>query len=336
MPSFFVMEPGAINKISELIKENIGQERILLVSDNMGAKKYGEHLNLNLHPHKTLYIQGGDIASVKEIENSGKNYNIELIVGIGGGKVLDAVKLASHSLQIPFISVPTTLSNDGIFSPVAVIEHGHETKSIVASPPVGLVIDADIVLHSPPILLKAGIGDAISNISALKDWELAERNKKTEFNWTAYMLSEMGAELLLKSGEKAVDRELLKYLSLALVSSGIAMIITGNSRPASGAEHLISHALDKITKNRAPHGIQVGVATLFANELRGTPQNEEIKKFYETIGFPLTPCDIGIDKKTFMEAIKIAPYTRKGRFTILDIKNDLYAIEQAYERAYEC
>ncbi len=110
------------------------------------------------------------------------------------------------------------------------------------------------------------------------------------------------------------------------------MNIAGSSRPASGAEHLISHALDTILDKPKPHGIQVGFATLFTQALRGSDITD-IMEVYRSVGFPTTFDAIGISIDTFMEAIKIAPYTRKNRFTILDIVDEsriMDALKLAY------
>ena len=119
---------------------------------------------------------------------------------------------------------------------------------------------------------------------------------------------------------KPNDEHSIRLVIEALIASGIAMGIAGSSRPASGAEHLISHGLDKILKNRGLHGTQSGIATIFSLCLRGSDGRKEIKKFYKKLSLPQKPEDIGITKEMFLEAVKIAPSTRKNRFTILDIK----------------
>ncbi|UCG92033.1 MAG: iron-containing alcohol dehydrogenase, partial [candidate division WOR-3 bacterium] len=125
-------------------------------------------------------------------------------------------------------------------------------------------------------------------------------------------------------------------LSEGLILSGIAMGIAGNSRPASGAEHLISHGLDTILKNRGLHGVQSGIATIFSLGLRGSDGWRDIKDFYKKLNLPQKPEDIGVSKDIFLEAVKIAPSTRTGRFTILDIKGkDRKLLSDVYDNVYK-
>ncbi len=307
-----------------------GRERLLLVSDNNGAKRYGEYLEKILSPEGVLFMRGGTISDVMHLEATIKEKEPDMLIGIGGGRILDTVKMAGFRTYVPFILVPTSLSHDGIISPVAVIDFGKEVKSVGAIAPNGVIVDINIIKEAPSLLKLAGCGDLVSNLSALEDWKLASKYKGEKIDYFAYMLSKTGAKNIILSEHEAFSEDFLKDLAEGLAASGLSMIIAGNSRPASGAEHLISHALDRITDRKNPHGIQVGIATIFTQTLRGK-DTQKIINFFKKIGFPLTPMDIGIDKKTFMEAVKLAPSTRKGRFTILDIKNNPMNWEKAFE-----
>ncbi len=307
--------------------------KLFIVSDNGGAKKYGEFLVNTLNPCCSIFLKGGTIRDVIEVESIIKDRVPDVVIGVGGGRILDTVKLACSRTFVPFILVPTSLSHDGIISPVAVIDFGGEIKSVGAIAPNGVVVDINIVDKAPKILKLAGCGDLVSNLSALEDWKLAAKYRNEKIDYFAYMLSKTGARNIIYSEYEPFSKDFLKDLAEGLAASGLSMIISGNSRPASGAEHLISHALDAILGRKNPHGIQVGVATIFTQSLRGRDIGR-IVDFYRKIGFPLTPMEIGVDRETFMKAVKLAPLTRKGRFTILDIERSMDNLNRAFDLYY--
>lgn len=261
-------------------------------------------------------IRGGSIQEKDRIKGIIKEFGYT--IGIGGGKILDTAKLASGELNIPFVSIPSTLSNDGIFSPVSVLIDNNEVKSIITNPPEILIIDYKIVLDSPRELLLSGVGDLVSNLSALLDWELASKKGKAEFNEDAYSISLEGAKKILYTKDSLSSINFIDNLAEGLIDSGIAMRITKNSRPASGAEHLISHALDKILEKPRRHGIQCGFATIFTLNLHNYNDLESIISLYKRINFPIKFSEIGFNKNEFLDAIEFAPKTRPERYTILN------------------
>jgi glycerol-1-phosphate dehydrogenase [NAD(P)+] len=260
-----------------------------------------------------------------------ENSDTEWILGIGGGKMLDFAKYLSSKLAARFIAIPTLVSHDGICSPVAVIDG----VSVGAVMPAALLVPLYIIEQSSEEHIKAGIGDLVANLSAIEDWKLANLHANTPIDDFAIMLSKQAAMTVIQS-LKTYDYDIknknfLISLTEGLALSGIAMSIAGNSRPCSGAEHMISHAIDQIYGHgvKAMHGIQVAVATVFLQ----TKRNAEISQvrlscIYEDlnllgvlgmIDFPLSFSDIGIEDSDLDKIMALAPNTRPGRFTILDL-----------------
>src|SRR5262249_21575281 len=97
----------------------------------------------------------------------------EAVAGIGGGRTIDVTKFAANMAGIPMVSVATNLSHDGIASPTSSLEHESGKGSYGVAPPVAVIVDLDSVHAAPDRLVRAGIGDAVSNLSAIADWELA-------------------------------------------------------------------------------------------------------------------------------------------------------------------
>ncbi|RKZ27583.1 glycerol-1-phosphate dehydrogenase [bacterium] len=330
-PEVFLTGRGVIHSIREdLEEEGFYFENPVVATGPGFTKRFGE---LFYHHFVVEHASWEEVKRFRRFIEKNRN---DLIVGVGGGRVLDVSKLAGGETGIPFLSVPTTLSNDGIYSPVAVISFEDGIKSVQTELPLGIVIDVEVIKSAPGIYLLAGVGDLIANMSALKDWELAESEGREKLERIAYLISRDAVESFVEFASNGYDVHspiFIERLSDGLLASGISMAIAGTSRPASGSEHLISHALDKILEKPLPHGIQTGMATLFTECLRGEDISL-LKKTMEKLGFPASPEEVGIKKETFLKAVELGPETRKGRFTILDITGRK-EWEEAYKKAFE-
>ncbi len=264
----------------------------------------------------------------------------DVIIGVGGGKVLDVAKMAAFRQRLPFISIPTTLSNDGIASPIAVIKENEPGfhNSIGAQMPTGVIIDLELIKRAPVITTQAGVGDLISNISAIEDWRLANRLHGEKIDSVALLLSRIGADKFIHfiqmcdQGVNLGEEPILRRLAEGLTLSGLAMAIAGSSRPCSGAEHLISHALDHLLPKPGAHGLQVLAGTFFAQKVRGQ-DDMHIKEVLRKLQVPVSPADLNIPQRVFIEAIELAPKMRPGRVTVLDTL-DRDSMHQIVEEIY--
>jgi glycerol-1-phosphate dehydrogenase [NAD(P)+] len=244
----------------------------------------------------------------------------DFILGVGGGRVIDTAKIVSYNLDVPFISIPTAASHDGIASSRASVPTVEGHASLDAHPPVAIVADTGIIASAPHRLLAAGCADVISNYTAILDWELAHRVKGEPMSEYAIALSKMTAEILVKNAHliKPHQEQSAWFVIKALVSSGVAMSIAGSSRPASGGEHKFSHALDKLAPGKALHGESCGIGTIISMYLHGGDWRG-IRASLKCIGAPVTPADLGIDDAIAVEALLMAKTIRPERFTILDM-----------------
>ena len=255
------------------------------------------------------------------------------IIGIGGGKALDFAKYAAYLLKLPYISVPTSTSNDGFCSPSSSLTVAGERKSIKSSIPYGVVVDLDVVNSSPIIFLYSGVGDMFSKVSALWDWKQAALKGLEKYNDFASMLSYNSLDLLyIRHSNDITSPQFQRSLVISLLYSGIAMEIAGTSRPASGSEHLISHALDKISAHPQMHGLQVGVASYLCARLQNNDAADDLRDILQKVGFFDFVAKNPLNKQDFLNALKIAPQIKDNYYTILSepksYKNAVKLIEK--------
>jgi glycerol-1-phosphate dehydrogenase [NAD(P)+] len=243
----------------------------------------------------------------------------EAVAGIGGGKTIDVTKFAAHMAGIPMVAVATNLAHDGIASPVSSLEHESGKGSYGVVMPVAVVVDLDRVRCAPDPMGRAGIGDVISNLSAVADWELAAADTGEQVDGLAVAMSRSAAQAVVHQPGAARSDEFLTVLAEALILSGMAMAVAGSSRPSSGGDHEIMHAIDQLYPGTASHGELAGVGALFCAYLREDHgQAELIAACLDRHGLPRTPDDLGMSRADFAKAVAFAPGTRPGRYTILE------------------
>ena len=243
--------------------------------------------------------------------------DVECIVGMGGGRVLDVCKYAAFIAKKPFLSIPTTMANDGIASPIAVLKReDNKPKSLGCAMPSMLILDTELIATCPPALIKAGIGDTISNYMALKDWDLAVSRGKEVMNGYAYMMSKTSLDALMKTQYDSITPEFLDALANSLVLSGIAMDFAGSSRPVSGSEHLFSHALDYYCETQNLHGFNVALGTIAILKLIGEDYTEALH-YLRKFEVDINPVHMGIDEDTFVYCMQNATAMRNNRYTYL-------------------
>jgi glycerol-1-phosphate dehydrogenase [NAD(P)+] len=267
----------------------------------------------DIHP-----VEGGTLEAALELTDALRTGSYDAVVGIGGGRTLDVAKYAASLIGLPMVAVATNLAHDGISSPVASLEHDGRKGSYGVHIPIAVVVDLDYVRASPAQHLRSGIGDVLSNLSALADWDLASRERGEQKDGLAAALARAGAESVLNRTDDVTSDGFLTALAEALVLSGLAMAVAGSSRPCSGACHEISPAIDALYPGRATHGEQVAVGALFASFVRDDEVVDGLDASLRRHEIPRLPRDLGLTDDEFGTAVAHAPSTRPDRYTILE------------------
>jgi glycerol-1-phosphate dehydrogenase [NAD(P)+] len=244
----------------------------------------------------------------------------DAVIGFGGGKALDVAKYVAFLSGLPYVAVPTSLSNDGICSPQSSLTIAGRRRSLPAAMPLAVIIDTAVCLAAPEFLWLSGVGDLLAKFTAVVDWKLAFHACGTPVDDFAALLSD--ASVYQFAGRPIRDLEGMKLLGTTLLLNGVSMGISGSSRPASGSEHLISHALDNISARPRLHGLQVGVATYLMSLIQGR-NSEVISRVFTETGFWDAIASDPFERAEWIQAVQLAPMIKSDFYTILSSKDCL-------------
>lgn len=322
LPREVIVGRGAIKRVPEVIQRlNINGNALIIAgkkSYEIAGQKVRNSLSQVGISTDTFLVNKVTSREVLMVEKQIKNWRPSVVIAVGGGTKIDAAKLSSSYQKIPFISVPTTLSHDGIASPLASVKGSSKPYSVMAQSPLAIIADIDIIAKAPWHSIISGCGDVISKYTAVKDWWLAHSERDEYYGEYAASLALMSAKLVTEKFDliKPSNIEGLRLLLEALISCGVSMSIAGSSRPCSGSEHLFSHALDLIDCPHAMHGEQCGVGSIISAYLHNADW-KRIRKTLIKIGAPTTAKELGVKSSNIIKALELAPTIRPERYTIL-------------------
>ncbi|MBR5936721.1 MAG: iron-containing alcohol dehydrogenase family protein [Clostridiales bacterium] len=320
IPSILKIEKGVTGRIGTYLKEADLTEVTILFGNGL-IDMFGETVFKSceeagvtiLHHQEMDTVDFNDITDLAfQIPNKTK-----AIVGMGGGKVIDAAKYIGFILQIPFISVPTSSSSDGFSSSSASLTIGGHRRSLPAKLAFGILVDTDVIKSAPVRFLYSGVGDMVAKISSTYDWQHEEDLGYTEVNDFAFMIAKKAVNSFVRTPFESINEELfLKELLDSLAMSGIANEIAGSSAPTSGSEHLISHALDLLLEKPQLHGVQVGISTYIMCKICDH-RYQRIDTVFTKTGFWDFCATLDLKAQDYCDAIDMAPQIKPHRHTYL-------------------
>ena len=270
-------------------------------------------------PPENLHANEIAVGMLKERLESGIDY----LVAAGSGTIHDTTRYCANELGIPFVSCPTAASVDGFCSTVSAMTWKGYKKTMPGVAPVFVLADTDIIKEAPLYLALSGAGDIFGKYTALADWKIAHALTGEYFCPVIEKMTRQAVEAVYSCcrGLKTGDAAAFEQLTYALILSGLAMQLMGNSRPASGCEHHISHLIEMGPaafdfRSDALHGEKVGVGTLLASRVYhqlgeipdisalvreyAFPEEAVIRSFY---GEKLSPSILEENRKDCMEGV---------------------------------
>jgi glycerol-1-phosphate dehydrogenase [NAD(P)+] len=333
LPREVIVGNGTLERVGE-ISRRLGFTQSALViagskTNNIAGKKVRKILEEEGLTVDTFLVEAATVKDVQNVEEKIRTLKPEIVFGVGGGTKIDVAKCSSARSEIPFISVPTTASHDGISSPLSSIKGFEKPYSVMSQAPLAIIADTNIILRAPWRFATSGFEDVIAKFTAIKDWQLAREEKDEYYGGYAASLAMMSAKHVMLNVNlmQKKNEEGLRVLIEALISCGVSMSIAGSSRPCSGSEHLFSHALEIVKPNCALHGERCGVGTIMMAYLHGANW-KRIRDALQKLGAPTKAKELGVGKDDIIKALELAATIRPERFTIL---NKLSLNREAYE-----
>ncbi|ASF39125.1 glycerol dehydrogenase [Halobacillus halophilus] len=320
IPAILEIKSGIIYNLQDIFDRH-GFENILMLFDSFTMDQWEANIKDSLSTTKVDTVLMQPHAEVHDLIKQAFSIKMyDAIVAVGGGAVIDCGKYMAFSRQTPFISIPTSASNDGFASSNCSLMIEGKKTTVPAKVPYGIIADLDIIQNAPSPFILAGVGDLMSNITALYDWEFEDRQGVSRVNAFASMLSKKAVNSFVRTPMHDIqDPTFLKELVSSLTMGGVATIISGNSAPISGSEHLISHALDKYAEHPHMHGIQVGIATYIMANVQ-EHRADRMQKVFTRTGFFDHIKTLEVKKADFKMAIENSPEIKPHRYTYLHEK----------------
>ncbi len=341
LPYHLTVEEGVFSRIPEVMSDvfpRLRRQKVIIVTEENLKNLFGnilEEIQRDFPQSELFLIDGGSYDGAVALAKYITTRDIGVVIGFGGGTVLDMAKFAAHVSKATLISLVTTLSNDSLASPVAVLgTEGKARKTFRCGIPDAILVDVNVIKGAPMRQILSGIGDTVSKYTALYDWKLAEQKGNEEVDDFAYMISQMAFDAIrISRKEDLKTTEYITRLTQALVMGGLAMEIAGSSRPSSGSEHLFCHGLEENYGAQAnvAHGIAVAMGSYPASifQDRDTALITRIIKDYK---IPIKPSENKVTEEIFIGAWQKAAASRPDRYSIL---NETDLSDARLRRIYE-
>ncbi len=327
IPNLVRVKPGAVGRVGLYARRQAFSEVVVLHSEDLNAALL-RRLDAGLDAEGIAVLRRWPVkdASFEQARELFPQLpaKTRAIIGFGGGKALDVAKYVSFLTRVPYIAVPTSLSNDGFCSPQSSLTLEGRRKSLPSAMPFGVVIDTEVCLAAPEILWLAGVGDLVAKLTAVADWKLAFNAVGTLVDDFAALLSDATVFQFIARPRR--DLEGVRLLGTSLMLNGIAMEVCGSSRPASGSEHLISHALDSLGGPPRMHGLQVGVAAYLVSLLQQR-NSELIADLFDQTGFWRAIAAQPFSRAAWLHALRLAPAIKQDFYTVLSSRDCLPEVE---------
>lgn len=319
-PSLYIQGPGALDQLPALI-ERLGRQAVV-ICDRAVAQLLGQELRESLSPLKGRHMLlefGGECTAeeISRLTSACKDSEADVVVGVGGGKAIDAAKGVRLETGAPLVIVPTIASNDSPTSRICVVyteDHILSHVRTMATNPDAVVVDTNILVRAPKRFFVSGVGDAITKKFEAAQCLAAGGSNFYGFKppYIASLIAEQCFNTILEHAEAALDAidtgqpnaAFERSVEAAILLSGLAFENGGLSIP-----HSLTRGLSSIpTLATALHGEQVafGLIVHLLMERQENSTFEQLRAFYKRVGLPTTLADLGYDGDLKQAADQIA------------------------------
>ncbi len=266
---------GITAKTGEILtKAGFPKSVLLVADDNTLAAAEGILPALEaegFHVKKLIYedMKNARVEQVREVE--ALSADVDGIISVGTGSLNDICRVASHEMKKTFCIFATAPSMDGFASDTAPIIENNFKSSWQAAQPAVIIADTKILAAAPAELKSSGFGDMVAKYIGLADWRISTLLTGEYYCDNIANLTQTATDRIFSLADLVTENseEAAGAIMESLVMTGLAMKLAGSSRPASGAEHVVSHYLEcyKVIRGIWPdyHGKKVGVATVLLN-----------------------------------------------------------------------
>ncbi|WP_062308246.1 sn-glycerol-1-phosphate dehydrogenase [Alicyclobacillus sendaiensis] len=364
---------GALDEAATWIKARFG--RVVLVMDEHTRLAAGDALAQRLtdlgvvwtacivEPNGQGDVVADEVSIVQVLIACGPD--VEALIAVGSGTLHDIARFASAKMRIPFVSVPTAPSVDGFTSAGApLIVRGVKT-TYQTHAPVAVFADTAVLERAPKELVWAGFGDVIGKSTSLADWAFGALAAGEPYCSHLASLTREALETAVAEVRGLAEGrpDAIRHLMEALLLSGLVMLLFGQSHPASGGEHHLSHDWEmeflRSGRRQILHGLKVAVAcgvladlyrsrveeavaaaveaglapwaSLAGREhevraiVASVPPGDRVRALMRQLGAPAEPGDLGIERSLVSSSLKRA-HKLRNRYTMLRLLNDTNAI----------
>lgn len=366
------VEAGALTSVGSYLKDK-GWDKAVLIMDAQTKAAAGDRLaalleaeSVHVHVIELLANQHGQVnadeASLIQVLVE-TPMDTDVLLAVGAGTIHDITRFCSLKLSVPFVAVPTAASVDGFTSKGAPLILRGVKQTIQTAAPVAVFADLDVLCAAPRPLTAAGFGDILGKFTSLLDWEISASVGGEPYNALAARMTRHSLDTCVDHIEEIAkaDEAGIRILMESLIESGLVMQILDFSRPASGAEHHLSHYWEmhllKTDKRQLLHGAKVGVACAIITELykswaeqfdvseaegetgaglrhnwedirlkiAALPTAEVLRYYLYQVGAPASSQEIGIDDELVQDSLNEAYHLRDrctGLFLINQFKKE--------------
>lgn len=284
-PALIVAGKSAIALLSETWSKSLGQAGIAFEIQRFG----GECSN----------------SEIERVKESARKINAQVVIGAGGGKVLDTARAVAADLKVAVVNCPTVASSDAPCSALSVVyadDGVFQEYRFYRKNPDLVLVDTQVIAQSPPRLLVAGMGDALATWFEAKtciDGNIRNMRGGASTQ-SALALAELCYQTLLNDGAEGLRAARTQVVTPALerlVEANTLLSGLGFESSGLAAAHAVHNGLTAApSTHRFYHGEKVAYGVLVQLILEGKPRSlvTQVLEFATEVGLPVTLADIGL------------------------------------------